>query len=186
MKWFFIAVIAALSLNVLGCGQSENSSSVDFTGGKPSNVSFEDIDEQTAFMIALDDAAVPQDNTYNVKIEKDGSASVPVYDIEFETNYGDYDYEIAVEDGTIVKADYEVDEEWFDRLGGSPVTIEEARKIVQAKVPNAPLDEIDIRQESSDGKGRYEGRLFFNNMKYEFEIDPATGIIFDWNADLKM
>ena len=25
----------------------------------------------------------------------------------------------------------------------------------------------------------------FNNIKYEFEIDSATGIIYDWNADLE-
>lgn len=110
---------------------------------------------------------------------------IPVYDIEFETNYGDYDYEIAIENGAIVKADYEVDEQWLDRLGGNPVSVKEAKNIVLEKVPQASFDDIDIRRENADGRGRYEGRLFFNDMKYEFEIDPATGIIFDWNADLR-
>ena len=34
-------------------------------------------------------------------------------------------------------------------------------------------------------RDRYEGELFFEDMKYEFEIDPQTGKIFDWNADLR-
>ena len=28
-------------------------------------------------------------------------------------------------------------------------------------------------------------KLFLDGMKYEFEIDPQTGRIFDWNADLR-
>ena len=31
----------------------------------------------------------------------------------------------------------------------------------------------------------YEGELFLDGMKFEFEIDPQTGRIFDWNADLR-
>ncbi|HJF85220.1 MAG TPA: PepSY domain-containing protein [Megamonas hypermegale] len=180
MKWFIIGVTVLLSLNVIGCGQSESRSSFDGV-----NAEFSDIDDKTAFMIALDDADVPHDDAYNIKVEQDGDNGIPVYDIEFETNYGDYDYEIAIENGAIVKADYEVDEQWLDRLGGNPVSVEEAKNIVLEKVPQASLDDIDIRRENADGRGRYEGRLFFNDMKYEFEIDPATGIIFDWNADLR-
>ena len=44
---------------------------------------------------------------------------------------------------------------------------------------------MDIWEESGDGRGRYEGDLFLDGMKYEFEIDPQTGRIIDWNADLR-
>ena len=40
-------------------------------------------------------------------------------------------------------------------------------------------------EEGGDGRGRYEGELFFGGMKYEFELDPRTGVIFDWTADLR-
>ena len=132
MKWFIIGVTVLLSLNVIGCGQSESRSSFDEV-----NAEFSDIDDKTAFMIALDDADVPHDDAYNIKVEQDGDNGIPVYDIEFETNYGDYDYEIAIENGAIVKADYEVDEQWLDRLGGNPVSVEEAKNIVLEKVPQA-------------------------------------------------
>ena len=88
--------------------------------------------------------------------------------------------------GEIVGADYEVDEEYLDTLGGSPVSIQEPVSIVQSKIPGSPAEDIRIWEESDDGRGRYEGEVFFNNIKYEFEIDPPTGIIFDWNADLRL
>lgn len=182
MKWLFIGMIMILPFSVLGCGQSEYNSSIN---EKSNKIEFKDIDDKTAFMIALDDAEVPQEEAYNIKIEEDGDNGIPIYDIEFETNYGDYDYEIAIENGAIVKADYEVDEQWLDKLGGNPITIEEAQKIVQGKIYQVPLDKINIREENSDGRGRYEGELFFNDRKYEFEIDQLTGIIFDWNVDLR-
>lgn len=190
MKWLLVGIFIVLSLGIVGCGQSElkskSNSLPDGMGEKSTKtIEFEDIDDKTAFLIALNDASVPQDNTYNVKIEKDEERNIPIYDIEFETNYGDYDYEIAIEDGSIIGADYEVDEEWFDRLGGSPVTIDEAKQIVHEKVSKAPIDIIKIWEKSSNGRDYYEGKLSFNNMKYEFEIDSATGIIYDWNADLE-
>ena len=88
-------------------------------------------------------------------------------------------------DGRIVGADYEVDEEWLDALDGSPVTAEEAASIVAGKVSGASAADVSVWEESGDGRGRYEGELFLDGMKYEFEIDPQTGKIFDWNADLR-
>ena len=82
-------------------------------------------------------------------------------------------------------ADYEVDEEWLDALGGSQVSLEEAAAVVAGKVHGSSPEDVKIREESGDGRGRYEGELSFDGMKFEFEIDPQTGLIFDWNADLR-
>ena len=140
---------------------------------------------EEALDIALNNAGVPEADAYNIKNERDGDNGIPIYDIEFETNYGDYDFQVAIADGRIVGADYEVDEEWLDTLGGDPVSLEEAAAIVAGKVSGSSSADVDIWEESGDGRGRYEGELFFDSMKYEFEIDPQTGIIFDWNADLR-
>ena len=143
------------------------------------------IDQDAAFALALENAGVPEADAFNRKVEQDEESGIPVFQVEFETEYGDYDFEIAISDGRIVGADYEVDEEWLDVLGGSPVTPEEAQAAVQAKVPGSDAADVSIRQEQEDGRGRYEGELFYDGMKYEFEIDPPTGIIYDWNADLR-
>ena len=144
-----------------------------------------EISREEALAIALAIAGVPEGDAYNVINETDSDNGIPLYDIEFETDYGDYDFEVAIADGRIVGADYEVDEEWLDALGGSPVTAEEAASIVAGKVSGASAADVDIWEESGDGRGRYEGELFLDGMKYEFEIDPQTGRIFDWNADLR-
>ena len=140
---------------------------------------------EEALAIALDNAGVPERDAYNIKVETDSDNGIPLYDIEFETNYGDYDFEVAMDGGRIVGADYEVDEEWLDTLGGGTVTPEEAAALVQSKVPGSDAADVAIWEERGDGRGRYEGELFFDGMKYEFEIDPRTGVIFDWNADLR-
>lgn len=144
-----------------------------------------EISREEALAIALANAGVPEGDAYHIKNETDSDNGIPLYDIEFETDYGDYDFEVAMADGRIVGADYEVDEEWLDALGGSPITAEEAASIVAGKIPGASAADVDIWEESGDGRGRYEGELFLDGMKYEFEIDPQTGRIFDWNADLR-
>ena len=144
-----------------------------------------EISREEALAIALDNAGVPEGDAYNIKNETDGDNGIPIYDIEFETEYGDYDFEIAIRAISELGADYEVDEEWLDALGGNPVSLEEATEIVAGKVPGSSAADVTIWEESEDGRGRYEGELFFDGMKFEFEIDPQTGIIFDWNADLR-
>lgn len=140
-------------------------------------------DRDGALAIALENAGVDEQDIYNVKVEQDGDNGIPIYDIEFETDYGDYDFEVAIADGRIVGADYEVDEEWLDTLGGSPVDQDGVRQLVAAKVPGASAQDVQVREEGGDGRGRYEGELYHDNMKYEFEVDPRTGRIFDWVAD---
>ena len=144
-----------------------------------------EISREGALAIALDNAGVLEGDAYNIKTETDRDHGIPIYDIEFETEYGDYDFEIAIDGGRIVGADYEVDEEWLNTLSGSPVSMEEATEIVAGKVPGSSAADVTIWEESGDGRGRYEGELFFDGMKFEFEIDPQTGRIFDWNADLR-
>ena len=50
---------------------------------------------------------------------------------------------------------------------------------------DVPSDNIYITEENEDGRTRFEGELFSDGIKYEFEIDGSTGRIFDWNADLR-
>ena len=143
------------------------------------------VDGEAALSLALENAGVLAEDAYNVKTERDTESGIPIFQVEFETDWGDYSFEIAAASGRIIGADYEVDEEWLGRLGGSPAGIEEAKRIVQEKVPGADASEIVLFEEDEDGRGRYEGRLFHDGIQYEFEIDPATGRIFDWNADLQ-
>ena len=143
-----------------------------------------EIDRDGALARALENADVPAEDAYNIQAARDEESGIPIFQVEFETEYGDYAFEIERSSGRIIGADCEVDEEWLDALGGSPVDAEGARRVVQDKVPGAPAGEIRVRQEDADGRGRWEGELFFGGFQYEIEIDARTGIVFDWNADL--
>ena len=154
------------------------------TSGKTNDAGVE-ISREEAIEIAMENAEVPAEAAYNIKAGRDRDHGRNIYDIEFETDYGDYDFEIDADSGEIVGADYEVDDEWVRRQADNEVSYEEAKELVSSKAENAPVDEIGLREESEDGESRYEGRVIYDSMVYEFELDPRTGIIFDWNADLR-
>lgn len=141
----------------------------------------DDVDE--AIAIACTDAGVSQRELFDKKQQREEESGIAVHKIEFETAYGDYDYAIAVEDGRIIDADYEVDEEWLDRLGGTPLDMNEAASRVAAKI-GADTEDIRIWQEEDDGRIRYEGEAFHDGVKAEFEMDAKTGIIFDWDLGI--
>ena len=204
MKWGFCcrtAVVGLLLLSLAGCGrngvpgQERPAASGSQSGAvlneaetgvqAPPDAPSGEITREEALAIALNNAGVPEEDAYNIKNETDSDNGIPLYDIEFETDYGDYDFAVAMADGRIVGADYEVGEEWLDTLGGSSVTLEEAAAIVADKVPGSAAADVEIWEESGDGRDRYEGELLFDGIKYEFELDPQTGIIFDWSADLR-
>ena len=151
---FSFGLTAALLLACLtGCGGQAGDTALGGTapsGGQtpPASSAPEtpagEISREAALAIALENAGVLEGDAYNVKNETDSDNGIPLYDIEFETDYGDYDFEVAMADGRIVGADYEVDEEWLDALGGSPVTAEEAASIVAGKIPGASAADVDI------------------------------------------
>lgn len=141
----------------------------------------DDVDE--AIAIACTDAGVSQRELFDIKQQREEESGIAVHKIEFETAYGDYDYAIAVEDGRIIDADYEVDEEWLDRLGGTPLDMNEAASRVAAKI-GVDTEDIRIWQEEDDGRIRYEGEAFHDGVKAEFEMDAKTGIIFDWDLGI--
>ena len=145
---FSFGLTAALLLACLtGCGGQAGDTALGGTapsGGQTPPASFApetpagEISREEALAIALENAGVLEGDAYNVKNETDSDNGIPLYDIEFETDYGDYDFEVAMADGRIVGADYEVDEEWLDALGGSQVSLEEAPSRRKRPLPSWP------------------------------------------------
>ena len=172
-----------------GTAQSEIFPDDEIPGSsKPSGGSLPadtEIDRDAALALAMENAGVPEKDAYNMRVERDRENDIPIFQVEFETEHGNYDFEIAITGGKIIGADNEVDEEWLDRLGGSPVAPEEAKQVVQSRAPASSTENIRMWEESDDGRGRFERELYHDGIKYEFEINPATGIIFGWNVDLR-
>lgn len=162
-------------------GNPQNGGSADTA--QPSQTG--EIDAEQALSIALADAGVSEDDIYSYKTERDRDDGMSIYEVEFETDYCDYSYEIETDGGRIISADYDVDDRYIRSLEDSPITEEDAKAIVQSKVPGSSSEDIRIREERDDGRSYYEGDLRYDGVRYEFEIDQNTGIITDWSADYR-
>ncbi len=162
-------------------GNQQNGGSADTA--QPSQTG--EIDAEQALSIALADAGVSEDDIYSYKTERDRDDGMSIYEVEFETDYCDYSYEIETDGGRIISADYDVDDRYIRSLEDSPITEEDAKAIVQSKVPGSSSEDIRIREERDDRETRFEGELFYDDAKYEFEIDERTGVIVDWNVDYR-
>lgn len=202
MKRIFIIMALAAAMALSGCsvksgrpavrenepaqgsgypGNPQNGGSADTS--QPSQTG--EIDADQALSIALEDAGVSEDDIYSYKTERDRDDGISVYDIEFDTDYGDYSYEIAADGGRILSSDYDVDDWYIRSAEASPITEDDAKAIVQSKVPGSSSEDIRIREERDDRETRFEGELFYDDAKYEFEIDERTGVIVDWNVDYR-
>ena len=62
------------------------------------------------------------------------------------------------------------------------ISVEQAKQIAQSKAPKATL--VKIKLDNDDGRLLYEGELREGYIEYEFEIDAATGVIIEWDAEI--
>ena len=149
--------------------------------GNPAASPSHAVDRDYAVRIAIENAGVPKKDVFNLKAQRDEEGGLPVYSVEFETEYGDFDFCISRRDGSVVDADCEVDEEWIRRQRAVGNSEKIVRDEVLRRVPGAKAADIRFKRDGD----RYEGLLWHDGLKYEFEADTRTGIISDWNADMR-
>lgn len=95
------------------------------------------VSREAALEAAIENAGIPKRDIFNLKVEPDEESGVAVYSIEFETEYGDFDFCVARSDGRIIDADAEVDEAWIRRQPDIRNAEEAIRKEVVRRVPGA-------------------------------------------------
>lgn len=142
------------------------------------------IGEEEARRIALEHAGLEESQVTFVHSLLEFDDGQWEYDVEFYTaNYEEYDYEIDAYTGAVISFDY--DAEYYSPPGGSSaITAEQARQTALAQVPGAA--ESDIRKfevDDDDGILLYEGKIIYDGMEYEFEIDAYSGFIREWSAE---
>ncbi len=152
------------------------------------------IDEAKAKEIALNHAGVTEADTSFIWVKPDVDDSQQVYEVEFyvaATN-SEYDYEIHAQTGEIISFDYDAENYTpntnntnnNNTSGNSTTkTEQEIKKIALAKVPNATEKDIQVKLDEDDGKLKYEGKIIYEGMEYDFEIDAYSGAILEWEAE---
>lgn len=185
MKKYMAAGIVAISVlgATTGCG---------FTGGK-------DIGKDAALEAALQDAGVTKEEATRLKTSKDRDDGRMIYEIQFDANGTEYDYEIAAEDGTILTADTESvasntaaqngqqnnTQNNQSQSAGANVAVsqEQAMQTTLERVPGATESDIRMELDNDDGQYKYEGDIIYDQREYEFEIDANTGVILEWSEE---
>lgn len=144
------------------------------------------VDEAQAKQIALDHAGVAEADTAYLQVKADREDGVAVYDVEFyvaSTNT-EYDYEIDAATGEIRSYDYDVEGyNGTQTQSGATKTEAEIKQIALAKVPGATENDIRLSLDRDDGKLQYEGKIIYEGMEYDFEIDAYSGAIREWEAE---
>jgi len=171
------------------------------------------IGEAKAKEIALKHAGLSEDQIVFVRCALDWDDGRQEYEVEFYTkDYKEYDYDIDAYTGEIRSFDQdaenykpqskseakpEVKQEAKSEAkpesktensssGNSANKISEAKakEIALAQVPGATKDNIrEFEVDYDDGRLEYEGKIIFNDMEYEFEIDGYSGAIRNWEVE---
>ena len=145
------------------------------------------ISEEEAKQIALAHAGLTADQVTFIKSGTDREDGHVRYDVEFYTNdKKEYDYEIDPYTGEILEYDY--DAEYYvqssDTTNTRTITEDEAKKIALDKVPGATSEHIrEFKTDYDNGKLKYEGKIYYNQKEYEFEIDAHSSTILEWDEE---
>lgn len=179
--------------NNTGAGASDSAN----TG---TNAASEKISVDTAKEKALNHAGLTAAQVTFVESKTDYDDGRQVYEIEFYTqDYREYDYEIDAYTGEVISYDYELEHHNDNHnsghssyhsstgtgaAGSGAITAEKAKEIALAKVPGATAQNIrEFETDYDDGRTEYEGKIIYNNIEYEFEIDASTGAILGWESE---
>lgn len=132
---------------------------------------------------ALEDAGLSSSQVTFLKAEKDYDDGRWMYEIEFVSASGEYDYEIDAVTGRVLERDYDA-ESYPGGLPTASVSADSVRQLVLSKVPGATASHIrEFKLDEDDGRLVYEGEIRYNGVEYEFEVDAGTGRILDWDID---
>ncbi len=143
------------------------------------------IGHDAAVETALKHAGLKAEEVTVVKNRLDREDGRQCYEVEFYTaDFVEYDYDIDAYSGEVLKFDYDAETYTAPAQDGKGISADEAKAIALAQVPGATLD--DIRQfetDYDDGRLEYEGKIVYDGMEYEFEIDGYSGAIRNWEAE---
>ena len=174
-----ILSITLLGIMVLGVSVATNAKSKNKYNRNISSNSY--IGVNRAMNIAL--KKVPgANNSHMKKIHLDRENGRMVYEGEIYYNGQEYEFDIDAETGEIVKwkAETKSTPSYNNRSVNATqqVTPERAKSIALAQVPEANQSHFGkIELDHDHGRAVYEIEIFYNNSKYEFDIDATTGEI---------
>ncbi len=132
-----------------------------------------------AIDIALKDAELTKDQVRDLEAELDRGNGVLHYDVDFEKDNKDYDYEIHAETGQILRKEIPVQTSAQNPAPQKQLTREEAQDIAlkHAGFTANQVRDLESELDRDDGKLHYDVDFEKDGYDYSYEIDAATGSI---------
>ena len=155
------------------------------------------IGESKAKSVALSHAGKKEADVKFVKVHLDRDDGRTVYEVEFyDGNNMEYDYDIDAYSGEVVSFDYDAEDykkpaenkpsesKPENKPAESKISESKAKEIALAQVPGAKESDIkEFEVDRDDGRIEFEGKIIYDGMEYEFEIDGYSGAIRNWEVE---
>lgn len=137
-----------------------------------------------AVSIALSDAGLSEDEVTIEDVEKGTEQGASVYEIEFWTDEKDYEYDIAVADGEIVKVSWEYFEPYAD---GKQINQAQAKSIAisDSGVNEKKTSFRKNRNGTEKGVPVYEFEFEDDTSEYKYDIAKQGGEILSYSRTIK-
>ncbi len=180
------ATLAASETQPAPSSASLEESSASSTNGSPEpSSSSGQLDSASALAAALAHAGLTEEDLSFSKVDSDFDDGISIFEIEFVSKDGtEYDYELDASNGTILKFDLDAELALPPSAETSGMIGEDqARQTVLSRVPGASIDDISVHLQEDDGRLEYTGRLLYDGMLYEFQIDAYSGSLIEWEAE---
>lgn len=158
------------------------------TGGTSSSGTTGGISADKARSIALTDAGISESDALGLRVKQDWDDGVALYEVEFRSGGAEYEYDIRLSDGAILKSERDADNNYtyFAASSGSGALIGEAAAktaaLQHAGVSESQTSYLSCQLEYDDGRLEcYEVEFRSGSTEYEYEIGPYDGAI--WKAE---
>ena len=149
------------------------------------------ISADEAKSIALSDAVISSSDALGLRVKQDWDDGTALYEVEFRAGGAEYEYDIRLSDGAILKSERDMDNNYtyFAAASGSGALIGEAAAksaaLSHAGVSAAQVREMECELDQDDGIDVYEIEFKAGQMEYEYEINARTGAVLkaeqDWD-----
>lgn len=165
------------------------------TESRPTSTGY--ITKAAAKKAALDHAGVKEADAYFEKVELDEDDGLVIFEVEFNANGKEYEYDINAKTGKVVGAEQETDDDDDDDdrpTSVKPNTGNESSassseyigkdKAKSTALSHAGVKAADARFEKAeldrdDGRVYYEVDFSANGYEYDYEIDAKSGKVLD-------
>lgn len=180
-------------LNLLSVSGGHHVEGVD-ASGTASDKSY--IGAQAAKAAALAHCGVTEADITDLQIEMDLEDGVMIYEVEFDTQQWEYEYDIDAKTGSILHVDKEGKDYKDDDVAVNPdgsnqsgtrtlLSKEDAKQVAlnHAGIDANAISDYECELDRDDGKVIYEISFEHGHAEYEYDIDAETGAIISWEKD---